>query len=110
MNATQWINKLNQDARALLALDMREVEAIDTEPATNSCLLAADRAGLVLVASDADAEPQEYERRVYRTPDGALVNLWMDGPESEGQTRIGEGGVGFDDQTDWWDMEQAGEV
>jgi hypothetical protein len=97
-----WICKLNEAATALIVPDPDE-EIIDTQPATTACLAAAQNAGLVLVASDADEEPQEYERRIYRTPDGVLVNLWMDGPDGEQGTRLGDGAVGFDDQTEWYE-------
>ena len=40
---------------------------------------------------------------IYRSPDSEYVNLWVEGVQSEG---IEAGGVGFDDQIEWWVEEQ----
>lgn len=37
--------------------------------------------------------------RVYEAADGMLINCWIDGISSD---RIGDGGLGFDDQVTWF--------
>jgi hypothetical protein len=43
--------------------------------------------------------------RIYRTPDNHIVNLWLEAPS----TSIEEGGMGFDDQIEWFtETEESG--
>jgi hypothetical protein len=98
MNRKQWIERLNAQALESLA-DVLDSGCPD---AAVACLVVADANNLEFVASDADGGPQDYERQIFTTPDGEMLNLWMDGPDGENGSRIGDGGVGFDDQVEWY--------
>lgn len=80
----EYINNLNGTAQA---------NAHAASDPYKALMQTADLFDLTLVKTDSDDA-----LRIYETPDGHLVNLWLDAP-GEG---IAEGGMGFDDQTGWY--------
>lgn len=82
--AWTWSERLNTQAMSMW-------NGEPGESALSACKSAAAALGLSQVAEDGSC-------RAYRTPDGDLVNLWIEGIQSD---RIEDGGFGFDDYTDW---------
>jgi len=60
--------------------------------ALNALESVAAEQGMALVAEDETCA-------IYRTVDGQLINCWVAGVSS---ARIEDGGLGFDDQTEWY--------
>jgi hypothetical protein len=88
MTRNEWIEKLNSDARAIW-------NGEEGHAALRAVEKAAD-------ANDLEEVREDEQCRIYRTPDGTLVNCWIEGVQSE---RIEDGGMGFDDQVDWYEEE-----
>jgi riboflavin synthase alpha subunit len=79
--ARSTVEKLNRRARGYVRRDGSAVPtALDQ---------AARDLGLELVRETSE------NTRLYRNKQGALVNCWLEGPQSQ---RIETGGAGFDDQ------------
>lgn len=85
---TSLIETLNATARKL-----------DTGDAWDALKAAARAHDLTEVVEDGSCI-------LYRAADGALINCWIDGPQSQG---IGEGGLGFDDQVSWYTEREENE-
>ena len=79
-----WIVMLNANARA-------RWNGEEGEEALAACEAVAR-------VNDLTEVKEEGSCRIYRTPDGHLLNLWIEGVQSE---RIEDGGLGFDDQIEW---------
>jgi hypothetical protein len=81
----ELIDNLNHFARNYVS---------DTRTPVQKLGIAAEFFGLELVA-------EEGNTRIYRTTRGQLVNCWI-AAEGNMSDRLEDGGLGFDDQTEWY--------
>lgn len=89
---TAFCDRLNAEAIALRdASDGDDYKALRTVARVN---------GLEQVSPDFDDLDQPASCVIFVAPDGTRLNLWIDPP---GPQEICEGGMGFDDNTDWYE-------
>jgi predicted transcriptional regulator len=91
VNSSIRLHKMLARANAIAQsiVDAHGCVALD---ALSACEIVAKALNFEFVAEEEDC-------RIYRTLDGQLINLWIEGVSCES---VEDGGVGFDDQVTWY--------